>query len=70
MFLKGFLLASLGALALRQFAVEQFHADTMTGPMKLRLHQNGVDAGKRSLCKNFGMRFCHVMPRIFLRQVV
>ena len=39
-------LASLGALALRQFAVEQFlqeavifHADNMTGPTKLWLHQ-------------------------------
>ena len=44
-------LASLGALALRQFAIEQllqevviFHVDNMTGPMKLWLHQDGVDA--------------------------
>ena len=46
---------SIGALALRQFAVEQFfreavifYTDNMTGPTKLWLHQNGVDAGKRS----------------------
>ena len=48
-------LDSLGALALRQFAIEQFlreavifHADNMTGPIKLWLHQDGVDAGKKS----------------------
>ena len=45
-------LASMGALALRQFAVEQFlreavifHADNLTDPTKLWLHQN---AGKRN----------------------
>ena len=55
-------LASLGALVPRQFAVEQFlqkavifHADNMTGPTKLWLHQDGVDAGKRSLSQNFGV---------------
>ena len=49
-------LASLGALSQRQFAVEQFlpeavifHADNMTGPTKLWLHRDGMDAGKRSL---------------------
>ena len=48
-------LASFGALALRQFTVEQslqaaviFHADHMTGPTKLWLHQDGIDAWKRS----------------------
>ncbi len=52
-------LASLRALALRQFAVEQFlqetvvfHAHNMTGPTKLRLHKDGVDARKRTLSKN------------------
>ena len=48
-------LASMEVFALRQFAVVQFlrevvifHADNMTGPTKLWLHQDGVDAGKRS----------------------
>ena len=48
-------LASTGALALRQFVVEQvlrgaviFHVDNMAGWRKLRLHQDGVDAGKRT----------------------
>ena len=48
-------LAPLGALALRQFVVEQFlrevlifHVDNMTGPTKLRLLQDRVDAWKRS----------------------
>ena len=48
-------LASWGALALRQFAVGQFlweamifNVEIMTGPTKLWLHQDGVDAGKRS----------------------
>ena len=48
-------LASLGALALRQFAIDQslweaviFHVNNMTGPMKLWLHQDGVDTEKRS----------------------
>ena len=53
--LKHFL-ASLGAFALRQFAIEQFlqeavifHVDNITGPTKLWLHQDGLDAGRRSL---------------------
>ena len=48
-------LASLGVFALRQLAVDQFlreavifHVNNMTGPTKLWLHQDGVDAGKRS----------------------
>ena len=55
-------LAFLGALALRQFRVEQFlqevvifHADNMNSPMKLWLYQDGVDAGKRSLSENFSV---------------
>ena len=55
-------LSSLGALPLRHFAVEQFlreavifHVDNITGPTKLLLHQDGVDAGKRSLSSNFGV---------------
>ena len=61
-FLKCFFLASLGALALRQFAIEQFlwkavifHADNMTGLTKLWLHQDGIAARKRSPSKNFGV---------------
>ena len=52
-------LASLGALVLKQFAVKQFlceavifHADNLTGPTKLWLHQDGEDAGKRSPNQN------------------
>ena len=46
-------LASLGALALRQVAVEQFLREAVifyadrTGPVKLCLHQDGVDARNR-----------------------
>ena len=48
-------LASLGVLALWQFAIEPFlqeavtfPANNITSPLKLWLHQNGEDAGKRS----------------------
>ena len=47
-------LASFGALALRQFAVAQFHREVVifhadrTDPTKLCLYQVGVDTGKTS----------------------
>ena len=77
--LKHFFLASLRALTMRQLAVELFlreavifNAEIMTDRTKLRLHQDDIDAEKRSPSKNFGlgMCFCHVMPRIFFKQVV
>ena len=59
---KALSLASLGAPALTQFAAEHFlqevvifHADNMTGPTKLWLHQDGVDSGKKSSSKIFGV---------------
>ena len=52
----------MGALSLRQFAGEQFlrevvifHADNLSGPPKLWLHQDGVAAEIRSLSYNFGV---------------
>ena len=49
-------LASLGIFALKQFVIGKFlweavifHMDNMNRPMKLWLHQDRVDGGKRSL---------------------
>ena len=61
-------LASEGALALLQFAIENlsrqpvvWHASEVACPTKLGFHQHGVDAGHAGSGKDFGVRN-HVLP--------
>ena len=56
-------LASMGALAMLQFAIQQFlgepvvwHADYMACPAQLGLHQDGVDARQACPCEHICVR--------------